>query len=91
MLNIDSRLVLELMATLPEYREYGVASLMLDWATKFADEHGLICYSEALPEDVQLHAKYGFEKFDTITLTVNHDETLKLEALKREPKPKANR
>lgn len=61
---------------------------MWDWATTFADEHGLMCYSESFPEDVSLLSEYGFEKIATINLSTD-DETLKLEAVKREPKPKA--
>ena len=71
---------------LPEYRKHGgAAQLIFDWATAFADENDLICYSESDSENVAVHLENGFRKFDVIKLT-DKDKAHTLEVLTREPK-----
>ncbi|KAI0146926.1 hypothetical protein GGR57DRAFT_279270 [Xylariaceae sp. FL1272] len=61
---------LKLMGTLPSFERKGAGSLMLDWATKFADEKGLVCWVVASPKGLPLYQKYGFEAKKAIVMPV---------------------
>lgn len=76
---------LDTMCTLPEYRGRGAASLMLKWATSFADKHGLICYAEAPISCASMHFKNGFEEMDTIDLSIGGAKAYTLVCVLREP------
>ncbi|KAN0106282.1 hypothetical protein V8E51_009158 [Hyaloscypha variabilis] len=55
------RLQLKMLGTLPSCQRRGAACLHLAWATKLADEKGLICWVEASPFSVALYEKFGFQ------------------------------
>jgi len=50
--------------TIPEYRNRGVASLVMDWGVKKADELGLNMFIEAGEQGRHLYAKFGFIEID---------------------------
>lgn len=75
-----------MMGTLPDFRGRGAASLMLQWVTGFADQHGQVCGAEVPGEDFKLFSKYGFENSGTITLDLKDGTILPVAVLLREPK-----
>ncbi|KAI1113481.1 hypothetical protein F5Y14DRAFT_452016 [Nemania sp. NC0429] len=56
-----ARMELHTLVTMPSHRRRGAASLMLEWATKFADQNGLICWTTASKEGLPLYQSFGFE------------------------------
>jgi WD repeat-containing protein 48 len=57
----DTYFMLNSLATHPDHRGRGAASLLLDWGTKKADEEGLIAYLDATGVGKGLYEKAGFE------------------------------
>ncbi|CZS93237.1 uncharacterized protein RAG0_03610 [Rhynchosporium agropyri] len=51
---------LETIATLPEYRKKGLASMLLHWGTDQADQLGWECYLNADEAAILLYQKHGF-------------------------------
>ncbi|KAK0127305.1 tRNA (adenine(58)-N(1))-methyltransferase non-catalytic subunit trm6 [Cadophora gregata f. sp. sojae] len=51
---------LESVSTDPAYRGRGLASLLLDWGVKAADEVGWECYLDGTAKAVPLYQRYGF-------------------------------
>ncbi|KAL2064291.1 hypothetical protein VTL71DRAFT_4785 [Oculimacula yallundae] len=51
---------LETLSTDPEYRKRGLASMLLQWGTKHADELGWECYLDAAEAAAPLYRKHGF-------------------------------
>ncbi|KAI1199111.1 hypothetical protein F5X97DRAFT_132753 [Nemania serpens] len=56
-----ARMELHTLVTMPSHRRRGAASLMLEWATKFADQNDLICWTTASKEGLPLYQSFGFE------------------------------
>ncbi|CEJ91886.1 hypothetical protein VHEMI07571 [[Torrubiella] hemipterigena] len=55
---------LDVMGTLPEYRQHRPATLMLQWARTFAATHGLVCYAETSEADASMCRDAGLEPVD---------------------------
>ncbi|KAI1157768.1 hypothetical protein F5B18DRAFT_140091 [Nemania serpens] len=56
-----ARMELHTLVTMLSHRRRGAASLMLEWATKFADQNDLICWTTASTEGLPLYQSFGFE------------------------------
>ncbi|KAI0144352.1 hypothetical protein GGR57DRAFT_332995 [Xylariaceae sp. FL1272] len=62
------RMVLDVLATSPAHQRRGAASLMLEWATGFADQNELVCVTIASTKGLPLYQKFGFEVVDNIAM-----------------------
>jgi GNAT superfamily N-acetyltransferase len=60
-----------MMGTAPEYRKRGAGSMHLEWGTKVADQHSLVCWLEASPMSVSLYEKHGFKTVGTVTMELD--------------------
>ncbi|OZJ04495.1 hypothetical protein BZG36_02668 [Bifiguratus adelaidae] len=68
-------IVLELLATLPEYQGKGVGSMLLRWGCEQADRDGLQLYLDASPAGKPLYEKHGFlERAKSFIPEVQHVE-----------------
>lgn len=61
---------------------------MLDWATKFADEHGLLCYCESSPESTPLYLEHGFEPVESFTVSTKDGKDITMNVLTKQPAAK---
>lgn len=77
-----------MMGTTPEHQGRGAASLMLKKMTDFADEQGLVCYTEGSPKGLPVYKRFGFEEVDTIAMPTKNGGTYVYTCIIREPKTK---
>jgi GNAT superfamily N-acetyltransferase len=59
--------VLGLLYTIPEYRQRGCASLLVEEGAKIADDLLIPSWSEAAPHAVKLYEKFGYETLEKIS------------------------
>lgn len=53
-------LVLDTLATHPDYQGRGAGSMLVKWGCDLADASGLSVYVDASKEGAELYAKFGF-------------------------------
>lgn len=72
---------------MPEYRGQGAAaSLMLQWAADFADEHGLASHIDTVGDAPTPHTKLGWEKRGSFEVARSDGKMLACSVFVREPK-----
>ena len=64
-------IVLDFLATLPQYQRRGAASVLLRWRMEQAAERGVGIFLEATMDGYQLYRKRGWK--DVHELTMNYD------------------
>ena len=64
-------IVLDFLATLPQYQRRGAASVLLRWRMEQAAERGVGIFLEATMDGYQLYRKRGWK--DVYELTMNYD------------------
>ena len=63
-------IVLDFLATLPQYQRRGAASMLLRWGMEQAAERGVGIFLEATMDGYQLYRKCGWK--DVYELTMNY-------------------
>lgn len=53
--------VLELLAIHPDHQGIGAGTALVQWGTKYADDHGLQAVVESTPKAVRCYEKCGFK------------------------------
>lgn len=61
-------LVLDLLATSPNYQGQGVGTALLKWGMEKADALQARIYLEATPEGLPLYIKYGWKEVEVVTI-----------------------
>ncbi|CAG8305065.1 unnamed protein product [Penicillium salamii] len=69
----EDDIVLDLLATLPDYQGQGYGTAMLKWGIEKADAAKSRIYLEATPEGVPVYLKYGWRHLEEVTMSyVDH-------------------
>ncbi|KAF7590085.1 hypothetical protein BBP40_003287 [Aspergillus hancockii] len=64
----DDDMILDMLATLPEYQGQGVGTKLLQWGVQQADAHNARIYLEATMEGYPLYRKYGWQPLEELLL-----------------------
>ncbi|KAJ5624772.1 hypothetical protein N7510_001081 [Penicillium lagena] len=65
-----NHIYLDMLATHPDYRRRGAASLLVGWGCKIADQRGLEAYVDASKDGAPLYEKFGFVDRSDPTATI---------------------
>ncbi|KAI8944779.1 hypothetical protein F4801DRAFT_585076 [Xylaria longipes] len=82
-----ARMELHTLVTMLSHRRRGAASLMLKWATKFADQNDLICWTTASKEGLPLYQSFGFEIQGLVEMLMIDGSTSTSTCILRECRP----
>jgi GNAT superfamily N-acetyltransferase len=90
---LSNRLVVNILAVLPEYQGKGLGGLLLKHGLVLADRDGARTYIEASKKGFPLYKKYGWKEFDEVVVDTRPYSGQGLESTKlmmREPQPLKN-